>query len=185
MCRARTCGFSEKRSAEKGTATHLVLQYMDFEKADSLEAVQGEIERLRAQRFLSEREAAAVDAGAIVALFASPLGQRMRRAPALRREFRFSLLCDAEELFGGAAGEELLLQGVVDCFLEEPDGLVVIDYKTDRLKSRAEAEKRAALYRGQLAAYASALERITGRPVKESVLYFLSLGEAVSLGKKV
>ena len=171
--------------AEKGTATHLVLQYMDFKKADSLEAVQGEIERLRAQRFLSEREAAAVDAGAIVALFASPLGQRMRRAPALRREFRFSLLCDAEELFGGAAGEELLLQGVVDCFLEEPDGLVVIDYKTDRLKSRAEAEKRAALYRGQLAAYASALERITGRPVKESVLYFLSLGEAVSLGKKV
>lgn len=170
--------------AEKGTATHLVLQYMDFARTDSLEAVQGEIERLRAQRFLSDREAAAVDAGAIVKLFASPLGQRMRRAPALRREFRFSLLCDAAELYGEAAGEELLLQGVVDCFLEEPDGLAVIDYKTDRLKSRAEAEKRAALYRGQLAAYASALERITGRPVKERVLYFLSVGEAVSLDKE-
>ena len=102
----------------------------------------------------------------------------------LRREFRFSLLCDAAALFGEAAGEELLLQGVVDCFLEEPDGLTVIDYKTDRLKSRAEAEKRAALYRGQLAAYATALERITGRPVKERILYFLSVGEAVSLDKK-
>ena len=170
--------------AEKGTATHLVLQYMDFAKTDSPEAVQGEINRLRAQRFLSEREAAAVDAGAIVRLFASPLGQRMKNAPSLRREFKFSLLCDAAELYGEAPGEELLLQGVVDCYLEEPEGLTVIDYKTDRLKSRAEAQKRAEVYRGQLAAYASALERITGRPVRECVLYFLSVGEAVSLGKK-
>ena len=170
--------------AEKGTATHLVLQYMDFAKADSPEAVRGEIERLRALRFLSDREAAAVDANAIVKLFASPLGQRMRQAPALRREFRFSLLCDAAGIYGTAAGEELLLQGVVDCFLEEEDGLVVIDYKTDRLKSRAEAQKRAELYRGQLGAYASALERITGRPVKTCVLYFLSVGEAVYLDKK-
>ena len=170
--------------AEKGTATHLVLQYMDFAKTDSPEAVQGEINRLRAQRFLSEREAAAVDAGAIVRLFASPLGQRMKNAPSLRREFKFSLLCDAAELYGEAPGEELLLQGVVDCYLEEPEGLIVIDYKTDRLKNRAEAQKRAEVYRGQLAAYASALERITGRPVRECVLYFLSVGEAVSLGKK-
>ena len=73
---------------------------------------------------------------------------------------------------------------MVDCWLEEEDGLVVIDYKTDRLRSRAEARKRAALYRGQLKAYASALERITGKPVKECVLYFLAVGEAVSLGKK-
>ena len=169
---------------EKGVATHLVLQYMDFARTDSLEAVQGEIERLRALRFLSDREAAAVDAGAIAALFASPLGRRMRSAPALRREFRFSLLCDAAALLGSAAGEEILLQGVVDCCLEEEDGLVVIDYKTDRLRTRAEAEKRAAFYRGQLDAYAAALGRITGRPVKERVLYFLAVGEAVSLDKK-
>ena len=50
-------------------------------------------------------------------------------------------------ILGSAAGEEILLQGVVDCCLEEEDGLVVIDYKTDRLRTRAEAEKRAAFYR--------------------------------------
>ena len=170
--------------AEKGTATHLVLQYMDFGKTGSLEDVRGEIERLRVQRFLSDREAAAVDAAAIVRLFASPLGQRMKSAPGLRREFKFSLLCDAAAIYGVAAGEELLLQGVVDCYLEEPEGLTVIDYKTDRLKSRADAVHRAELYRGQLAVYASALERIVGRPVKDCVLYFLSVGEAVSLSKK-
>ena len=170
--------------AEKGTATHLVLQYMDFGKAGSLEDVRREIDRLRAQRFLSDREAAAVDAAAIVRLFASPLGQRMKSAPGLRREFKFSLLCDAATIYGEAAGEELLLQGVVDCYLEEAEGLTVIDYKTDRLKNRADALRRAELYRGQLAAYAAALERITGRPVKDCLLYFLSVGEAVSLSKK-
>ena len=157
---------------------------MDFGKAGSLEDVRREIDRLRAQRFLSDREAAAVDAAAIVRLFASPLGQRMKSAPGLRREFKFSLLCDAAAIYGEAAGEELLLQGVVDCYLEEAEGLTVIDYKTDRLKNRADALRRAELYRGQLAAYAAALERITGRPVKDCLLYFLSVGEAVSLSKK-
>ena len=169
---------------EKGIATHLVLQYMDFDKTESLEAIQDEIERLRDRRFLSDREAEAVDARAIQSLFASPLGQRMRQAPALHREFKFSLLCDAQSLCGTGAGEELLLQGVVDCYLEEEDGLTVIDYKTDRLKNRAEALQRAEHYRPQIAAYAAALERICGKRVKESVLYFLSVGEAVEIREK-
>ena len=170
--------------AEKGTATHLVLQYMDYTRAGSREEIEGEIERLRALRFLSEREARAVDAAAIAKLFASPLGRHIREAPVLHREFRFSLLCDAEALFGTAPGEKLLLQGVVDCFIEEEDGLVVIDYKTDRVKNREEAERRAAYYRPQLKAYETALRRITGKPVKECVLVFLAAGEAVTLRER-
>ena len=72
----------------------------------------------------------------------------------------------------------------MDCYLEEEDGLTVIDYKTDRLKNRAEALQRAEHYRPQIAAYAAALERICGKRVKESVLYFLSVGEAVEIREK-
>ena len=165
--------------AERGTATHLVLQYMDFARGGSLEHVREEIERLRAARFLSDREAEAVDAEAIRKLFASPLGQRMLSADAIRREFKFSLLADAGELLGEAPGEELLLQGVVDCFFEEDGQLTIVDYKTDRVKNRAEAETRAAFYAGQLRAYARALTRICRRPVRECALYFLSVGETV------
>ena len=167
--------------AEKGSATHLVLQYMDFAKGGSAELVKAEIERLRAARFLTDREAQAVDAGAIVKLFASPLGRRMLAADAIRREFKFSLLADAAELLGVEPGEKLLLQGVVDCFIEEDGQLTVIDYKTDRLKNRAEAEARAAFYAPQIGAYARALTRICRKPVRECVLYFLSVGEAVTV----
>ena len=166
--------------AERGTATHLVLQYMDFARTGSPEEIKGEIERLRAARFLSDREAAAVDAGAIARLFSSELGKRMLGADSIRREFKFSLLCDAEQLFGSAAGEQLLLQGVVDCCIEEKGQLVVIDYKTDAVRTCEEAAGRALRYTGQLQSYAAAMERICGKPVKECVLYFLAAGEAVS-----
>ena len=167
--------------AERGTATHLVLQYMDFSKAGDETALRAEIERLRAARFLSDREAAAVDARAIARLFASPLGRRMLAAESIHREFKFSLLCGAEEIFGVAPGEKLLLQGVVDCFIEEGGELTVIDYKTDAVRGRAGAEERARLYAGQVAAYAAALERICGKKVRQCALYFLAAGETVYL----
>ena len=169
--------------AEKGTATHLVLQYMDLAKAGSLDGIRGEIERLREARFLSARECDAVDAEAIRRLFASPLGERMLAAPSLRREFKFSLLCDAGDFFPEAvgAGEQVLLQGVVDCFWEEDGQLVILDYKTDRVKTRREAEERARVYAGQLRAYAGALTRICQKPVRECLLYFLNAGETVAV----
>ena len=156
---------------------------MDFARAGSLDGIRGEIERLREARFLSQREADAVDAKAIRALFASPLGERMLSAPSLRREFKFSLLCDAGDFFPEAvgAGEQVLLQGVVDCFWEEDGQLVILDYKTDRVKNRREAEERARVYAGQLRAYAGALTRICQKPVRECLLYFLNAGETVAV----
>lgn len=167
--------------AERGTATHLVLQYMDFSRAADVEGVEQEIERLRSQRFISDRDASAVDAKAIAELFASPLGERLLSAKELHREFKFSLLCPAEELYPDAAGESLLLQGVVDCYMAEPDGLVIVDYKTDYVKTAQQLQERAAFYAGQVRAYAKALERIEGKRVKECVLYFLSAAKAVSI----
>ena len=166
-------------ATEKGVATHLVLQYMDFAKAGSRAGIKGEVKRLCVARFLSEREAEAVNISAIERLFRSELGRRMLRAEKPLREFRFSLLLDAERLYPGAEGEQLLLQGVVDCCLEEDGELVIIDYKTDNVRTGDEIAQRAALYRGQLAAYAEALSRIFKKNVKEGVLFFLTPGQEV------
>ena len=76
--------------------------------------------------------------------------------------------------------DEVLLQGVVDCFFEEDGALVVVDFKTDRV-TRAEMSARAERYRPQLEAYSMALSRVTGKTVRERVLYFLSVGETLRL----
>ena len=170
------------RGAERGTATHLVLQYMDFSKATGEEGVRAEIERMRQKRFLSDREAEAVDAQAIVRLFSSPLGRRMLSAKTITREFKFSLLCPADEVLGVASTDKVLLQGVVDCLLEEDGELTVIDYKTDAVRTEEQLRERTALYTPQLRAYAKAVERIFRKPVKECVLYFLSMGRESRVG---
>ena len=179
--RMPTLGEGERglTATEKGVATHLVLQYMDFAKAASRAGIRAEVERLCAARFLSKKEAEAVNIAAIERLFRSELGKRMLRAEKPLREFRFSLLLDAGRLYPGTEGEQLLLQGVVDCCLEENGELVIIDYKTDSVRTEEEIANRAALYRGQLAAYAEALSRIFQKPVKEGVLFFLTPGKEV------
>ena len=170
------------RGAERGTATHLVLQYMDFSKATGEEGVRAEIERMRQKRFLSDREAEAVDAQAIVRLFSSPLGRRMLSAETITREFKFSLLCPADEVLDAPSADKVLLQGVVDCLLEEDGELTVIDYKTDAVRTEEQLRERTALYTPQLRAYAKAVERIFRKPVKECVLYFLSMGRESRVG---
>ena len=73
------------------------------------------------------------------------------------------------------ADDAVLLQGVVDAWFETKDGLVIVDYKTDRIRPDAVPE-RTAYYAAQLRAYAGAMARITGRPVCRRTLYFLHCG---------
>ena len=163
--------------AERGTATHLVLQLIDLAKTGSEEEIRAEVARLREAQFLSAREAQAVDLRAVRRLFASPLGQRILNADAVKREFRFSLLCPARELLPTAAEDEILLQGAVDCFIEERGELTVIDYKTDYIADGEALDEKTRHYTPQLQAYAEAVARICGKPVRERVLYFLSVGQ--------
>ena len=72
----------------------------------------------------------------------------------------------------------MLMQGVIDCMIEENGELTIIDYKTDRVRGEETAE-RAESYAKQLEAYAYAAQRMTGKPVRECVLYFLYSGETV------
>ena len=77
-------------------------------------------------------------------------------------------------------GEEVLLQGVVDCAFRTEQGLVIVDFKTDRIRPE-EAPARAELYRPQLTAYSQALSRVLETPVAEMVLYFFAPGCQVTL----
>lgn len=162
-------------AAVRGTATHALLQHMDLRRASDERAVRAELERLSACGILTRAQAQEADVRAVTRFGASALCQRLLSAQEMRREFRFTLLAEAADYFDAPAGERLLLQGVVDCFIVEDGRITVIDYKTDRV-SADEAAARAQVYAAQLGAYAAALERIRKLPVHRKLVYFLTPG---------
>ena len=168
--------------AERGTAMHTALQFLDFATPADPAAVRTAVTDMETRRLLTPEQARAVDAAALARFLQSPLCARIRAAgKTVGREYRFSLLQSAAAFVpDAAADDEILLQGVADCFFEEDGALVIVDFKTDRVAPDALAE-RAEHYRPQLEAYSLALAQIFGKPVKERVLYFLHAGKTVTI----
>ncbi len=168
-------------AAQRGTALHQVLQYIDFERSETVEGVREEISRLVEQQYITPQQGEAVDPAPIAAFFQSDLGQDLLSSVSLRREFKFSILEPAHRYYPQAGeGEQVLFQGVVDCYYETLEGITVVDFKTDRV-TKATLAHRAEHYRPQLEAYSRALEEITGKRVIRRVLWFFALGRSVDL----
>ncbi len=165
-----------KSSVQRGNAIHSAMQYMDFSRCGSVEAIRQELDRLTLNGMLSREDAALVDPQQILALFQSELGQRIARGKKVLREFKFSVLVDRD----AASDDKILLQGVVDCAIISDGGICVIDFKSDYVTQETLAAKTAA-YTSQVNAYAQALSSIFGMPVTEKWLYYFSLGSAVAV----
>ena len=96
------------------------------------------------------------------------------QAGLLFREQPFVMGCPADRVGEGLPKEEtVMIQGIIDAFFEEEDGLVLYDYKTDRVDTPEELRER---YSVQLDFYERALAQITGKPVKERYLYSFRFG---------
>ena len=97
----------------------------------------------------------------------------------LYKEQPFVLSVDASEIYPeDRSGEKILVQGIIDVYFEEPDGLVVLDYKTDKVRTGNELKEK---YHAQLDYYAQALEQLTEKPVKEKIIYSFTLGEEIEV----
>ena len=154
----------------------------------------GEVEMTRQWlvdgQFLTEEEAGVIDTAVIMKLLMSDLGQRLAAAEAegkLCKERPFNLKMDYDP-DGSGSPSEVLVQGVIDCWFEEEDGLVLVDYKTSRIRSGSsgpelEKEKKriASHYQTQIDIYRRALEVTTGKRVKEAYIYLTNCGEVVEL----
>ena len=167
-------------AAERGVATHLFMQFARYDRCATAAGVEEERKRLLEEEFLTADQAAAVRADQVLAFFTGDLGRWLLAQPEIHREFKFSLLADAQALGYEVPGEQVMLQGVVDCFAVEPDGLTILDFKTDRV-SDAGLEDRAARYAPQIRSYGHALSRIWGLSVKRLILYFFTAGQAVDV----
>ena len=164
--------------AARGTLYHRVMELID-PTADAGE----EVLRLRNEGLISEDEAGTIDVDDIRAFLASGLGKRFAaafRAGKFARERQFIIGRPAEELFPDrvlkSRDELVMIQGVLDLYFEEDDGIVLVDYKTDRI---ADSRVLADEYRVQLDLYEKAIVMMTGKPVKEKWLYSFFLREGI------
>ncbi|HHV65162.1 MAG TPA: UvrD-helicase domain-containing protein [Peptococcaceae bacterium] len=178
--------FLEKKkglsSAEVGTIMHFCMQRLEL-KPDSVNSIEEQIEQMVDKELLTEEQAKTVDIPKIKEFLTSDLGQRMFKSLAVYREVPFNIEIPCREVYPELqderyAQETVLLQGVVDCYFEEQDGLVLVDYKTDYVPEGGE-EIIMDRYRLQIAYYARALEKLTGKIVKEKYIYLFYSGKAL------
>lgn len=163
--------------AERGTATHVVMQYLDFFDFD----VSGQIQSLLKKRLLTPEQAEVVDPIPIIKFLHTPLAEELRTAQGLRREYRFTMMIPVSKLDSSTTSDdEILLQGIVDCCFETEKGITVVDFKTDHVWG-ATLQERAEQYRTQLEAYSTALSAVLEQPVTRRILYFLAAGQEVSI----
>ena len=171
----------ETSGTTRGSAMHRVMELLDFSKEyPDIRALSEALYGFKTEGRLTTEYADAVRPEKILKFLQSPLAERMRRAACSGRLFReqpfvygikASRLSTAQTQF--PSEETVLIQGIVDAYFEEEDCLVLLDYKTDVIDSPQKLVDR---YRVQLDYYEEALQSLTGKRVKEKLLYSFYLG---------
>ncbi len=165
--------------AQRGTALHKALQYITPAADQTTATLRREIDAFVRQGLLSREEAKLVYVPVLAAFCQSDIGRRMAESPELHREYPFTvLLAGGDPLPETETGEQILIQGVIDCLFREDDAWILVDYKSDRLETADAFRSR---YAVQLALYKRAVEQITHRPVEETYIYSLHLQQEIRL----
>lgn len=169
--------------AEKGTIYHGIMERLDFDQAESkglvyIEEAAGDYVN---REIFTQEEIDAVDLWRIVEFFQCDLGHRCAaafRKGSLERERPFDLQMEL-------GGEDIIVQGIIDCYFEEEDGIVLLDYKTNWIDPskpfEVEEDRLRRTYGGQIDIYVKALEATKARKVKEACLYLFGVGKLVRM----
>ncbi|RDI47819.1 helicase-exonuclease AddAB subunit AddA [Falsibacillus pallidus] len=166
--------------AERGTAMHMVMQHIPFGERIDVHLLNTLLEAMVEKELLSIEQKEAITIGEILSFFETDLGRKMAESSNVHREIPFSIAVPANEIYTdwNSPDESVLVQGIIDCVIEEPDGLVLIDYKTDNITDRFKGKFEDAKpvlenrYRVQLEFYEEALRKIWKKPIKQKFLFF-------------
>ena len=170
-------GEEEITGAPRGTAYHRVMELLDFTKEYDLEGTEAAIEKMCESGRIAGEMAESVRPKDILTFIHTTSGQRMKQAAEenkLRKEQPFVLGIPARDIYPEMTEEDetMLVQGIIDVCFEEDGELVVLDYKTDKIWSE---QKLLDKYQSQLEYYARALEQITGKKVREKIIYSFTM----------
>jgi ATP-dependent helicase/nuclease subunit A len=175
--------------AERGTAMHMVMQHLPFSEVPTAESIGLLLDSMQAKELLTEEQKECILIHQLENFFQTEIGRRLLSAGRVHRETPFNLAIPASEIYGDTSlgDHAILVQGIIDCIIEEEDGLILLDYKSDSIEERYKGGFEQAKpiledrYKTQLDFYQKALERIWKKPVLEKYLYFFDGGHLLKL----
>jgi ATP-dependent helicase/nuclease subunit A len=155
------------KATDIGNATHLVLQHWDFSVPGAAAEIDRQITQMLARKLITAIDAKLVDRASIGWFLKSSMGEMLRTHHAnLMREVPFAM-------------DQLMVRGRIDLLFPTPEGLVIVDYKTDNVEA-SELTNRVDLYRKQMQFYRQAIDKVAGQKVAGIYLIFLKAKEVVS-----
>lgn len=164
--------------AQWGTLMHEAMQWLPLAQYTQASLTK-ELDALVTKGTFTEEERNLLSDTSLYKFFNSDLGKRLINAKRIERELPFSMLFEGKRVYDTLEdGENLFLQGIIDTAFEEGGEWVLVDYKTDRVKSGEDLIKR---YKIQMDLYKEALQRLTGMPVKACYIYSFRLHDAISI----
>ena len=166
---------NNSRGALHGTAVHRILEIWDYSREVTHESVRDFLKYAEDEMLMEEELFGIVNEDEIYNFLTSDIAKRMKEADErgeLRREQPF-VICDDEN-----DPESMLVQGVIDAFFFEDDMIVLVDYKTNNVKTEKALKDK---YKIQLDYYAKALKRMLNKEIKESVIYSTVLNRCISI----
>lgn len=171
-------------NARKGTLMHLCLQKLDLRQEYTKEQIQEVINGMVANRIIMQNEADCIDTEKILEFTKSDLAKRIRKAKNIYKEAPFYINIPVNKIYKEEnSDEKVLVQGIIDLyFIDELGKVVLVDYKTDRVKVKEELVEK---YNVQLEIYKKALEKALGKTVDEVYIYSLYLNEEIALKPKL
>lgn len=162
----------------RGTIYHSVLEHMDICKAnrEGVPYIEGLLKYMVEKEMLTDAEAAVIDVKRLNDFAQSGLGKRITRSSVIYKEKRFNFLTNHD-------GHEVMVRGIIDCFFEEEGQLVLLDYKTGNTKDVSDYNEDVIRqrYQTQMDLYKEALEKATGKTVKEKYLYLTDVGKIIKI----
>lgn len=166
--------------ASRGSAYHKVMELLDFATEYDEYRLKEALDRFQDSGRLTEEMTGCIQISDILSFLKCESGKRMSEAARRGKLFKeqpFVLSVEAADIYpGNCSGEKILVQGIIDVYYEEEDGLIVLDYKTDKVRKASDLTEK---YHAQLDYYAQALTRLTGKRVKEKVIYSFTLKEEI------
>lgn len=172
---------------EKGTAYHTVFEHLKLNAhADNAE-IKAQLDMLKEKNILSEAAYNSVNPDKFNRFLHSDLGQRLCASDKVFRETPFVMFLSPKEIFGydryGDTKGKVLVHGIIDLYFEEGDYIVLVDYKTDRVKGKNTPEIICDRYKIQLEYYKTAIEKSCDKPVKEMYLYLVDIDKPALVAK--